>query len=476
MIIDDQFVILSTENLSPESFPDDDKVDGTWGRRGLLLKTPAGGVVQYFSELWNYDFDPENHLDLMRWSMDHPVYGAPIPGTVPMTSTVGSGYTVRYQHPVTFTGSFHFEMIQSPANSLASDYGLLGLINRAGDGDEIYAQELYELTYWGDSGSNPISDPNPRLESMIEAARRGTSVHLLLDGFFDDPEASRSNWGTCKYVQAAAQEERLDIYCVLGNPSGLGIHNKMILFELDGVGYVHMGSLNGSEVSSKGNREIAIQIESDSAFEYLRRMYFGDWPGIGRLPIIFGDYQGRADYVLISEVLYDSSGPDLAEFIEIANPTNSPIDISSYSIGDALSRDDYEDVRRFPSNTILTGGDALVVANTATGFYSLFGYFPDFEIRDSHPLVSNLIDDPTWGAPGAYVQLSNQGDEVILRNAEDEIVDAIGYGSGYVPGVISCPLVQISNYSLERYPFWMDTNDCGKDFRSQSDPTPGTLP
>ncbi len=476
MIVDNQTVIISTENLSPDSLPYDDKSDGTLGRRGVVLRITSASVVEHMRNLWNDDFDPANHLDLLRWSPTHPLYGAPPPGTVPITLTGGSGYSIRFPDPVAFTDTVAIEVIQSPANSLGHDEGLLGLLNSTGQGDSILAEELYEPHYWGESGSDPQSDPNPRLESMLAAARRGVKVRLLLDEYFDDSTNSRSNWSTCRYVNSVAANEGLDFRCALGNPTGLGIHNKMILVRRNGVGFVHVGSLNGSELSSKGNREIAIQIQSDPAYDLLRRMFQYDWPHRAILPIIYNDYTGPKNHALISEVLYDAYGPDDAEFIEIANPTGYPIDLSGYSIGDALSREDFEDVRRFPGDTILEPGETIVVATTGTGFWSLFGFYPDFEILDTLPIVPLLIDDPEWGDPGAFLQLGNLGDEVLLRDPEDEIVDAVAYGSGAIPGVTSCSLVSGPNISLERYPYWRDTDDCQQDFRPWPFPNPGDLP
>ena len=37
VIIDDRIAAVSSENFSPDSLPDDDKSDGTWGRRGVVL-------------------------------------------------------------------------------------------------------------------------------------------------------------------------------------------------------------------------------------------------------------------------------------------------------------------------------------------------------------------------------------------------------------------------------------------------------
>ena len=106
----------------------------------------------------------------------------------------------------------------------------------------------------------------------------------------------------------------------------------------------------------------------------------------------------------------------------------------------------------------------------------MFGYMPDFEIISTNPQVPTLLDDPNWGVPGAYIRLNNQGDEVILRDTLDVIVDAVAYGSWSIPGVVSCGSVPNPGYSLERLPYWKDTDNCQIDFRHWPYPNPGFLP
>jgi hypothetical protein len=80
-----------------------------------------------------------------------------------------------------------------------------------------------EHKYWGSADGNPISDPNPRLEAIIAAARRGATVRVLLDSFFDEPEALRSNHATVDYLNLIAQTEGHDLVAATGNPTGGGI-------------------------------------------------------------------------------------------------------------------------------------------------------------------------------------------------------------------------------------------------------------
>ena len=471
ILIDGQQVIISSENLSPNSLPSDDKSDGTWGRRGVMLISDAPGVVAHVQTVFNVDFDLTNHVDIT----DTTFIGGPPAGFAPDLESGGITYTVRYPSSATFNGTFNYELIQSPENSLRDSDSLLGLVGQAGTGDVVLVQQLDERPYWGSTSSNPIDDPSPRVEAYIAAARRGASVQILLDSLFDDGDAT-SNTATCAYVNGIAQAESLDLACKTGNTTGLGIHNKMVLVQISGQGYLHVGSLNGSEQSSKGNRELALQVQSNDAYAYLADMFQRDWGAAIYLPVVLNNYIAPATYVLISEVLYNPFGQDDAEFIELVNPTNFTIDLGSYSLGDAVNPSDFEDVRRFPAGTSIAPGNTIVVATAATAFFAEHGVNPDFEILATNTAVPNLIDDPAWGDPAALLQLANGGDEVILRDPNNQVVDVVTYGTGSYPGVVACALVSTSNYSLERFPYDRDTDDCSADFREWPFPNPGSLP
>jgi phosphatidylserine/phosphatidylglycerophosphate/cardiolipin synthase-like enzyme len=476
MLIDGRRVLIGSENLSPNSLPNDDKSDGTWGRRGVVLITDAPSVVSHVRTIFNLDLGSGDHQDVFRWHESDPDYGAPANGYVPVTLTGGITYATRFMTATVLSGTMAFEVVQSPENSLRDRDGLLGLVNQAGPGDTILVQQLSERPHWGPSGSDPSADPNPRLQAYMNAARRGARVRLLLDAFFDDRNDPVSNSATCNHVRRIALSEGLKLECALGNPAGLGIHNKMILVHIGGHGTIHVGSLNGTELSGKGNRELALQVQSDQAYDLLAEMFEADWPYRQYFPVILNNYIGPADHLLISEILYDPSGLDDKEFVEIANPTGRTVDLTGHTLGDAVNRDDFEDVRSFPAGTSIAPGSTLVVAASATAFRALFGHDPDLEILNTAAHVPDMIDDPSWGDPAAWLQLGNGGDEVILRDPYGRPVDVVAYGTGQFPGVIACGLVQIANASLERIPYWRDSDDCPADFREWPFPNPGSLP
>jgi cardiolipin synthase A/B len=131
--------------------------------------------------------------------------------------------------------------------------------------------------YWGDGDSNPVADPNPRLQLLTDAARRGAKVRLLLDSFFDEPEALRSNQATVEYLAAIASAEGLDIAGAVGNPTGGGIHAKWLLARVDGVTWSAVGSLNGGEISYKVNREVVLMVNHPAVYNRLLEVFLHDW-------------------------------------------------------------------------------------------------------------------------------------------------------------------------------------------------------
>ena len=256
----------------------------------------------------------------------------------------------------------------------------------------FYYQNPYEYKYWGPTSSNPTADPNPRLEAYVDAARAGATVRILLDSQFDDPGDPRGNTATCLYVNDIAANEVLDLECRIGNPTGSGIHNKMVLVLDGGQGYVHTGSINGSENSSKNNREMAVQVESTDAYNYLDDVFWYDWgtaKSLNYLPLIMRNYPPTPTHtpaptntpfptatntpwptntpipqttgnIDITNIFYDgvkgSAEPD--EYVQIRNNDASPIQLSGWTLRDVANH-----VYTFPSHVMQPGQTCRIYTN-----------------------------------------------------------------------------------------------------------------
>jgi hypothetical protein len=458
--------------------PVDDKTNGTAGNRGAVLVADQRDVVDYVAALFARDCDPTHHQDIVA-------YGSLPRYTVPTYTAVyspgGGGY--HYMAPFSatmpaFEGD-HFEVIHSPETGLRYSDGLVGLLLRAGPGDKVYVEQMYERVHWGLTSSSTITDPNPRLEAYLQAARQGAKVRILLDKGFD---RNRRNYETAFYILDAAEAEGLDLEVRLGNPTLQGIHNKMVLVNVVGEKYVHVGSINGSEVSSKANRELALQVRSTGAYDYLKSVWDYDWAHSGgprevHLPLILRDYVPESDHVLISEVMFkQAGGAELGEWVELYNPTSSVMDIGGWYLGDAVRAADYERLYAFPAGTTITAGGTLVVARRALAYQAL-GYadkpLPDLEWNNSSAVPDLVLT--SWG--DGECALGNTGDEMILLDANMQMVDALVYGSGSYPGTVSFGDVSgvYNGNSLERWPANRDSDDCVRDFRVRYSPNPGNV-
>jgi len=176
--------------------------------------------------------------------------------------------------------------------------------------------------------------------------------------------------------------------------------------------------------------------------------------------------------LLISEVFYDTPGTDEdEEWIEIYNPTASTIDLSVYKIGDEEEQGKGEGMYQFPPEASIPPGGVVVIALKATGFYALYGFNPDYEVTDTAPSVPDMIKYSTWAT--GKIALSNSGDEVLILDGGDAIVDAMSYGNATTFLDPPCPDVA-TGYSLERSPANVDT-DTFEDWIEQESPDPGEV-
>lgn len=275
-VIDGTLGLVGTENFNPDAMP----VPGAapaGGRRGFYLITDAPGVVAHLARLFAVDWAPDVFRDLRPFTLEDPKLGGPPADFVLPPPPEYPVATAPFSTPTAAEDDIRFMVVSAPENALRPDAGINRLIAEAGAGDEILVFGLYENRHWGEVTSNPIADPNPRLEALLAAARRGAQVRLLLDSFFDEEDALRSNWATAEYVRAVAAAEGLNLEVRLGNPTLGGIHAKTLLIRVGNERWTAIGSLNGGEVSTKLNREVVLLVDAAPIFEGVREVFEHDW-------------------------------------------------------------------------------------------------------------------------------------------------------------------------------------------------------
>ncbi len=183
-----------------------------------------------------------------------------------------------------------------------------------------------------------------------------------------------------------------------------------------------------------------------------------------------------SDHMLITEVMIDPIGsePD-GEWIEIYNPGSVAIDLSQYKIGDEEQEGCTmycEGMMRFPEGSVIWPGRVVVVAKNAVAFQLVHGELPDYEMEDSHSGVPNMLSYPSWG--NGEVRLDNSGEEVLLLDGSDAIIDVVAYYNSDYPGFQPTVLSVAEGHSIERRPADIDTNTY-IDWIDQSAPNPGVV-
>jgi len=182
--------------------------------------------------------------------------------------------------------------------------------------------------------------------------------------------------------------------------------------------------------------------------------------------------------LLISEVLYDGTEPGEGdEFVEVWNPLDEAVDLSGYKVGDEeqrapLAAQGGEGMYAFPEGFILGPGQVVVVARDAAAFRARFGRWPDFQFLGTAPEVPRLGRYAAWST-GSWA-LTNEGDEVLLLGARDDLVDAVAYregdlGSLGLVGYMAAPAPR----SMQRVGR-ADSSDLCDDFVARS-PNPGEV-
>jgi len=177
--------------------------------------------------------------------------------------------------------------------------------------------------------------------------------------------------------------------------------------------------------------------------------------------------------LLITELLPNPKGPEPdGEWIEIYNPGSSPLPLTGIKIGDETTSGGKEGMFRFPEGYIIEAKEVLVIGNKAATFRSVYGFFPDFEFEDSDYLIPDLIPYLDWS--GNSVQFSNGGDEALLLDPWDNIIDQISYGDSEYSAFQEPVAAPKEGHTLERYPPDQDKNQAG-DWRERVGGSPGRL-
>ncbi|MBN1424715.1 lamin tail domain-containing protein [Candidatus Fermentibacteria bacterium] len=187
---------------------------------------------------------------------------------------------------------------------------------------------------------------------------------------------------------------------------------------------------------------------------------------------VFFEFNGEpGPPVVVAQVLYDPATTEPNnEFYRLYNRSPWAVSmgnhgVTGYKIGDEETIGGGEGMRAIPPGygNVPPGG-YLTIACTAADLLTNYGITADLEqaYGSDDPGVVNLTTYPTW-ATGS-INLSNSGDEVIVLDGCDTVVDVLVYEGGGYAGVTSQTYNCGQDEMLYRTPPGQDTDDCSVDF------------
>jgi hypothetical protein len=144
------------------------------------------------------------------------------------------------------------------------------------------------------------------------------------------------------------------------------------------------------------------------------------------------------DHLLLCEAVLT---PTSDEFIEIANPTNSVVDLTDYYLSDdedyallpgqfgagpAPVLDSSDFIARFPAGATIPAKGVLVIAFSGSGFQTTFGFAADFELLGDDAGTPDMLA-PYAGSIGATAGLTNAGENAVIFHwdGSSDLVDDV---------------------------------------------------
>jgi len=247
-VIDSETTMIMTENWKNTGIPR----DNTFGNRGWGIVIRDRDVADYFKTVFLDDF--QRGKDYLPAGLKTKSISRDIPK---------SAYMPVFE-PLTLNCNFTLVPVLAPDTAMSNET-ILGAISDAEE--SILVQQFSTGRFWDD-------EDNTFILALIEAARRGCEVKVLLDSKY--LEGKNNNDEVVSWLKEVAEEEDLDLESELADLYGLGlvkIHNKGLIID---DRKVIIASLNWN-ANSIHNREAGVIIENDEIASFYKAAFFHDW-------------------------------------------------------------------------------------------------------------------------------------------------------------------------------------------------------
>ncbi len=252
VIIDNETTIVMSENWKNTGIP----CNNSFGNRGWGIVIRNAGVASYFKEVFFEDFYRCKDFSTEIEGLETKV----------ITREIPEGSYVPVFELLTMNCNFTVIPVLAPDTAM-SDETILGMVNSAKE--SVFVQQFSTGRFW-DGGDNAF------IYALIEAARRGCEVKVLLDSKDYNLDTWNDNDEAIAWMEEIASEENLSLEAKLADLDSLGltkIHNKGLI--VDGK-KVLITSLNWN-ANSIYNREAGVIVENEEIASFYEDVFLHDW-------------------------------------------------------------------------------------------------------------------------------------------------------------------------------------------------------
>ena len=253
-VIDNKTIIVMTENWKNTGVPS----NSSFGNRGWGIVLKDEVLSNYFKAVFFEDFYRGKEFEPEMKDLE--------PSGFFMSRTIPQGSYLPVFEPRTAHCNFTAIPVLAPDTALSNET-ILGAINSAKE--SIFVQQFSAGRFWGEAA-------NPYITALIEAARRGCEVKVLLDSNDYNLDAWNDNDEAVAWMNEVASEENLNLEAKLVDLDSLGLtklHTKGLI--VDGK-VVIITSLNWN-ANSIHNREAGVIVESAEIASFYVDVFFHDW-------------------------------------------------------------------------------------------------------------------------------------------------------------------------------------------------------
>ncbi len=252
VVVDNKTLLIMTENWKTTGVP----TNNSFGNRGWGIVLKNEEVANYFTDVFLEDFYRGEEFAPEIEGLETNVMARAIPQ---------DSYVPVFE-PRTVTCNFTVIPVLAPDTAMSNET-ILGAINSAQE--SIFVQQFSTGRFWGE-------EPNTFITALIEAARRGCEVKVLLDSKDYNVDAWNDNDEAVAWMEQVAREENLNLEAKLADLDSLGItkvHSKGLI--VDGK-VVVITSLNWN-ANSIYNREAGVIVENEEIASFFEDVFFHDW-------------------------------------------------------------------------------------------------------------------------------------------------------------------------------------------------------